>query len=1022
MSEEARRNLTRGIIGLAIVVLTVFAYYRKSEVPRLIDKIAYGAPAERLDAVQRLIDKEKLAEAMEEAPRSVQYNCVAALAQIADHDAMAQMLEAKWEFDDPIAQWCDTLLIAWDESAVGPLIEAMQNKSANIRGGTPGPLSEIGEPAKAPLLGLTGAWDLYVRDATRDTFAKAAMAPLARDELIEILKEREPRVGETPAKHLRRRDTAVRSLEAMKVPAFEPLIAMLKYEYPLDATFQAELRGQAAVSLGKIANQTLDAPILVADAVTVIAPLIEALGDPGWPVRRRAAAALGPVCKVKTVPEELELQQELAKPITPLIALLSSTQRRDVRGAAAESLGLIGSVRAAAPLGQALANDAQRAGAAQEIALALERIGEDSVPELSAALAHSDPDVRELATRTLANIGGPSSTLRLADRLNRATEMAVRVRRVAAAALRNIAEAAYAPSGPAELRAAVERVLPALAGALADTDWHVYVAARDALARAGKPAVSQLINAVGGDPRVSYTAAEGLAKIGADAVPELLAAITERPDSDVASWAAIALGDIGTPAVPDLERTLASANLSTAARANAARALGLSRDLRATDALLKAVEDDATEIRVQAVRSLADLRGVETEEKAGESAVVGALSDLEFAVRDAAMLVLEDWPGVTTNDRLKAKLEPPNDDNTRRRAAIVFAAHLRAGRLLGMSEEGGDEETAIRDRVAGQLESALQDSTEAPRLREKALELYGSAAAIQYVDKEHVRDPASANVEPFISAADVELTHAACKALASIGARVSRETMREARVGLTPGASQAAEILARHLESTATERPDLAPWYALALAEVRDTAARTLVEPGDPDDPALPTGLFMDAYVPTEEELLSDTEPKPTILWAAAVIGRIGKPAADVLFDARAKLGGLKGKRTRAMDALRDVTENYDIFDFHEGHVFDVFSDKGVLDEKAWSTLIVRVDRSGDAGSANRADVTKHAKIVWEVTRQLRWLHAAMLATRDTLGRDFVENVGDYDLLPEAQYEKLEETMDELARLKVAEW
>ena len=298
MSEQARRNLTRGIIGLAIVVLIVFAYYRKSEVPRLIDKIAYGAPAERLDAVQRLIDKEKLAEAMEEAPRWAQYNCVAALAEIADHAAMAQMLETKWEFDDPVAQWCDTLLIAWDASAVGPLIEAIQNKSGSIRGGTPGPLSEIGEPAKAPLLELTGAWDQYVRDAVRDTFAKAAMAPLVRDDLIAILKEREPRVGETPAKHLRRRGTAVGSLEAMKVPAFEPLIALLKYEYPLDPTFQAELRGQAAVSLGKIADQTKDSPIAVEDAITVIEPLIEALGDPDWPVRRRAAAALGPVCMV----------------------------------------------------------------------------------------------------------------------------------------------------------------------------------------------------------------------------------------------------------------------------------------------------------------------------------------------------------------------------------------------------------------------------------------------------------------------------------------------------------------------------------------------------------------------------------------------------------------------------------------------------------------------------------------------------------------------------------------------------
>jgi len=118
------------------------------------------------------------------------------------------------------------------------------------------------------------------------------------------------------------------------------------------------------------------------------------------------------------------------------------------------------------------------------------------------------------------------------------------MRRVAAGALRNIAEGAYAESGAADVRTAMQSVLPTLAGALADSDWHVYVAARDALSRVGQPAVSQLINAMSiGDDRVSYTAAEGLAKIGLKAVPQLLRTITESPDSDVARWAAIALGD-----------------------------------------------------------------------------------------------------------------------------------------------------------------------------------------------------------------------------------------------------------------------------------------------------------------------------------------------------------------------------------------------------------------------------------------------------------------------------------------------
>ncbi|MFQ5810843.1 MAG: HEAT repeat domain-containing protein, partial [Armatimonadota bacterium] len=578
MSENARRNLTRAIVGVAIVALIVFAYYRKTEIPRLVESVANGTPAERLDAVRRLIAKEKLAEAMEEASRPAQYNCVAAVAQIADHEAMAQMLETKWEFDAPIAEWCDTLLVTWGDSAVGPLVEAMQNKSSSIRGGALTPLSKIGEAAKPPLLELTGAWDQYVRDAVRDTCAKADMAELIRDELIEIVKESEPRPGETDAKHIRRRDTAIRALEAMKVPALEALVKLLRYE-------DAELRGQAALSLGKIADQTKDSPIALADSISVIEPLIEALGDSDWTVQRRAAAALGPVSTVETEPEEPAERDALAKPIDPLIALLNAPQP-DVRGAAAESLGLIGTVRAVAPLGEALADDTRRAGAGPEIALAIERIGgPPAVNALSAALHHGDADVRELATATLANIGGSAATGPLAERLSMGTESEVRVRRVAAGALRNIAEGAYAESGAADVRAAMQRVLPALASALADSDWHVYVAARDALARVGRPAVSQLINAMSiGDDRVSYTAAEGLAKIGLNAVDQLVRAITESPESDVARWAAIALGDIGSPAVPALMGALANSSLSISARAKAARALGLSHDLRATRA------------------------------------------------------------------------------------------------------------------------------------------------------------------------------------------------------------------------------------------------------------------------------------------------------------------------------------------------------------------------------------------------------------------------------------------------------
>lgn len=299
-----------------------------------------------------------------------------------------------------------------------------------------------------------------------------------------------------------RMDAAVELGNTRDARAVDPLISAL--------TRDSDLCGEVATALGKIGDPR------AADA------LMGLLLDERAATRSAAVWALGKVGDGRAV--------------GPLAAVLATDGDADVCEAAAEALVRLGDargvVRGVPPLVLATRHHPQEGVLDHEsICELLVQAGAPAVPPLVELLQHGDPDVQEVATRALAQLGDASAVVPLAAVLQSG---GVSIRRAAAEALAKLGSV---------------RAAEALVTALGDQDPDVRKTSASLLARSGPRVVEPLVLALGsGDSVRRREAAKVLALLRAARAVEPLVAATEDPVEEV-RWAAanalLAIGDRG---------------------------------------------------------------------------------------------------------------------------------------------------------------------------------------------------------------------------------------------------------------------------------------------------------------------------------------------------------------------------------------------------------------------------------------------------------------------------------------------
>jgi len=806
VDEKTRQQITWTIISALVVSLIILAFHRRAEVDNLINTVATGNLAQRIEAVETLIAKQKLAESLEDRPRWVQTNAIQAATMVGSEEALFQLIGTKVYLDTPVAAAVDSYLISMGETAIGPLVQAMQDKDAGVRGGSGGPLKAIGASAVDSLMPLIDVYDDAVRGLVASTLAgigEPSVVPLMR-----IMKQMKPLPDQEPAAFRRAKSAAQAAFTGMLATAFGPITEQVLTDP------NPEVRSTGAQILGTITNQTKIGAMVAEDASAVVAPLVSLITtDPVWTVRRRAAASLGLLTDVAAENGA----------VAPLIAQLGH-ERPEVRAAVAKALGEIRAPEAAGPLAVTLMSN--RTGATNELAIAMEKIGAPAIGPLTPALGHAEPEVRLVATQTIATIGTGAAVLPLGRALG---DSDVKVRRAAADALRTLATA---------------EVLPQLATALSDEDWQVYYAARDALARVGQPAVPTLVKALGNpDTRVAYMAEQAIASIGKPAIGALIANLTTA-DENVIEWSAIALGDIGHDAVQAAASILVDTGAATPARVAAARALGLTKAKAATQPLIGAASSADAAVREAAVKALNDVGDAEATE-----VLALALTDDSPDVREAAMQILRNWRMGNIDEQL-SEITKSDDANGARRAAVVMAQHRSAaggGLMASLGTQAAAEQIggASADQIRTLLQDAAGDEAETINVRE------ASIVALGFVGTEASLDA----LAPLLEAGGVYAVDSA-KAVGHIGERMA-EAMED---GPDQEVSRPAKLLLDMFASAETD-------------DVRMVAA---------------TGLsLMGAQpVPSLVEMMEKADPEIRP-WIAAVLGAIGKPATNKVLDAR---------------------------------------------------------------------------------------------------------------------------------------
>jgi HEAT repeat protein len=371
---------TNEIVGIGVMILCGVVLV--VQILGLLLSIFKKMTTPNVEKLKTRRDKKALIKALRYKDKDVRYAAAEALGRL------------RWKpAKDETAGWYWMAKRDWDKCvalgalAVEPLSAALKDEEWDVRQAAARALGKIKDPrAVKPLIAALKdeKWD--VRQAAAEALGEIG-AP-AVEPLIAALKGENKDVRQAAAAMLGRlgwqpgRDETAGwywmvkgdwdKCVALGALAVEPLIAALK-----DGSFS--VRKAAAEALGKIGDPR------------AVEPLIAALKDKDEYVRKAAAYALG---KIKD-----------PRAVEPLIAALKD-QNSDVRAAAAYALGEIKDPRAVEPLIAALGDEKSSGVRKAAAAKALGKIKDPrAVEPLIAALKDKDSDVRKAAAEALDHLG-----------------------------------------------------------------------------------------------------------------------------------------------------------------------------------------------------------------------------------------------------------------------------------------------------------------------------------------------------------------------------------------------------------------------------------------------------------------------------------------------------------------------------------------------------------------------------------------------------------------------------------------
>lgn len=300
-----------------------------------------------------------------------------------------------------------------------------------------------------------------------------------------------------------------------------------------------------------------------------IEPLITALRDDYWIIRREAANTLVSFGAPAVMPLIFALddtredtRQEVMRALTRIgpqameSMLLEATHDRPlIRRGIVETLGNLHDPRATDPLIRALCDDDRRVR--EEAARALGKAGDPkAIGPLISLLNDPYGQVRNEAVRTIVSLGQPAISPLIEALVSEEAEVPQR----AAFALVQIGRVSVGPlieglsaTNPATRKGSAgilghirdKTAIPALIGTLNDPDRDVRREIIKALAELGAAPVGPLIEVFRtGEPLARYGAMEALWMIGAQALPPLRDALADD-NPDVRKRTALLLGETG---------------------------------------------------------------------------------------------------------------------------------------------------------------------------------------------------------------------------------------------------------------------------------------------------------------------------------------------------------------------------------------------------------------------------------------------------------------------------------------------